>query len=89
MRRGGDALISVGVLALIMVALATMDVRVRERLGDLLQGASGAGVDGMGNQLQGVVAALFTVVRDQSMANAPLTAFVIVAVILTVFMVRT
>jgi hypothetical protein len=79
----------VGVLALVLVALAAMDVRVRDRFGTLLRGASGSDVSSLGEQLQSVGGALLIAVWDQSVANAPLTIFVVVAVILTVFMVRT
>jgi hypothetical protein len=46
-------------------------------------------VSSLGEQLQSVGGALLIAVWDQSVANAPLTIFVVVAVILTVFMVRT
>ena len=88
MRRGGDALISVGVLALVLMTLAAMDVRVRERLGALLRGPSGSDVDSLGDQLRTVGGTMVVALWDQSVANAPLTIFVAVAVVLTVFMVR-
>jgi hypothetical protein len=86
MRRGSDALISAGVLALLMVALAAMDVRVRDRFSDFLRGAS---VGTVGEQVQGVGGALIAAAWEQSVANAPMTIFVVVAVILTIFMIRT
>ena len=89
MRRGSDALISAGVLALLMVALAAMDVRVRDRFSDYLRGASGSDVSSVGEQVQGIGGALISAAWDQSVANAPMTIFVVVAVILTVFMIRT
>ena len=89
MRRGSDALISAGVLALLMVALAAMDVRVRDRFSEFLRGASGSDVGSVGEQVQGVGGALISAAWDQSVANAPMTIFVVVAVILTIFMIRT
>ena len=89
MRRGGDALISAGVLTLLLVLLAAMDLRVRERFGELLRGTAGTGVGSLGEQLQDIGGVVVTAAWNQSMANAPMTIFVAVAVILTVFMMRT
>jgi hypothetical protein len=89
MRRGGDVLISAGVLGLVLVALAAMDERVRVRFGTLLRGASGSDAGGLAEQVQSVGGTLFVALWDQSVANAPLTIFVVVAALLTVFMLRT
>ena len=89
MRRGGDALISAGVLTLLMIALAAMDLRVRERFGDLLRGTAGSDVGSLGGRVQEIGGVVVTAVWNQSVDNAPMTIFVVVAVLLTVFMIRT
>ena len=89
MGRAGDALISVGVVAVLLVALSAMDERVRVRFGDLLRGAPGSEFSSVFDRLRETAAVVLGTAWDQSVANAPLTIFVVVATLLVVFMVRT
>jgi hypothetical protein len=89
MRRGSDALVSVGALALLMVVLAAMDVRVRERFGDFLRGASGSDAGTFADRLSEIGGTVLVALWDQSVANAPLTIFCVAAVVLVAFMLRT
>ena len=81
-----DALISAGALALLLVALIAIDARVRDHL---VQSVRGATVAGAGATLADLGSIVLLVVRDQSIAHAPLAIFVIAAAVLVLFMLRT
>lgn len=89
MGRLKDLLVSAAVLAVLLIALAATDTRVRDQFNQIARSTAGAGIGGMSDQLRSVGGAVVEAVWDQSMANAPLTLFVVVATVLVVFMVRT
>jgi hypothetical protein len=78
-----SALVFVGVL----LALVSIDPRVRERVSDLLTG--GDGLAPVGVRVTDVVDALTTALKYQSIENAPVLVFVVAGAILFVFMFRT
>lgn len=85
MKRGfQQALISAGVLAVVVGALISVDDQVRERFRNLFSGGVSPWADRAG-ELGG---ALMGALRDQSIDNAPLLIFVAAGAILAVFMVR-
>jgi hypothetical protein len=91
MRRAtNDALISLGVLVLLLVALMSIDDRVRERVERLLTAPpSSAQIVGVGNDIENVSTVMFRAARSQSIEHAPLVIFGVAAVILVLFMLRT
>jgi hypothetical protein len=75
------------VFCAMLLALVSIDSRVRERLSDLVMG--GDGPTGWGARLHEVGEALMTAVRHQSIENAPLLIFTTVGAVLFLFMART
>jgi len=91
MRRAtNEALISLGALVLLLVALMSIDDRVRERVERLLTAPpSSAEIVGVGNDIENVSTVMFRAARSQSIEHAPLVIFGVAAVILVLFMLRT
>lgn len=86
----GDAMISLGALAVLLLALVALDDRVRDQLSLRMHGhaASGDLVDA-GVHVRDFAAVLLDVVRDQSLDHAPLLIFALAATVLVLFMLRT
>jgi hypothetical protein len=81
----GEAVASLACLAVVFAALIAIDDRVRERFVMLFGEASGD----FGNRLRSLGDSVLQTARDQSIAQAPMLLFVVVAVVLLVFMLRT
>lgn len=81
-----QALASAGVFVLILLALVSVDERVRERFNELV---SGGGVESVGQKASFLGDAVLTAVRYQSIENAPLVVFATAGAVLFLFMVRT
>ena len=78
-----------GVLAL-LVGLALIDERVRERLSRLFSSRAASGeIATAGARLQEMTEVLALAVRDQSIEQAPLVIFGLAAIVLLLFMLRT
>jgi hypothetical protein len=75
------------VFCAVLLALVSVDARVRERMSELVAG--GDGITPWGDRLGDLGEALVTAVRHQSIENAPLLVFATVGAVLFVFMVRT
>jgi hypothetical protein len=71
----------------VLLALASVDARVRERVGDVVSGSDG--LSPWGDRLSDLGGALASAIRHQSLENAPLLVFAAVGAVLFVFMVRT
>jgi hypothetical protein len=71
----------------VLFALASVDARVRERVGEVVTG--GDGLTPWGDRVSDLGGALFSAVRHQSIENAPLVVFAAVGAVLFVFMFRT
>jgi hypothetical protein len=71
----------------VLLALASVDGRVRERVGDVVSG--GDGLSPWGDRVSDLGGALAGAIRHQSLENAPLLVFAAVGAVLFVFMVRT
>jgi hypothetical protein len=85
-----DALISAGAVMLLIVAIVSIDDRVRERVTDILnRPPSSAEIAGTGAQVAQVSSVVFKAVRDQSVEHAPMVVFVVAAAVLVLFMLRT
>ena len=79
--------LSGAVFCALLLALVSIDARLRERLSELITG--GGDLAGWGARLSEVAEALSTAVRHQSIENAPLLIFATVGAVLFLFMVRT
>ncbi len=85
-----DALISVGAVVVLIVALVSIDDRVRQRVAEILRTPpSSAEIAGTGAQVAQVSNLVFKAVRDQSVENAPMVIFGVAATVLVLFMLRT
>jgi hypothetical protein len=71
----------------ILLALVSIDSRVRERMSDLISG--GDGISPWGDRVSDLGDALATAIKYQSIENAPLLVFATIGAVLFVFMVRT
>lgn len=87
LKRGlGDALMSGGALVMLAIALVSFDQRVRELTWRFVSRTSVADAR---VEIGDVGAAIFTALRDQTVAHAPLTIFVVAGAILFLFMIKT
>lgn len=71
----------------VLLALVSVDARVRDRVNDLVSG--GDGITPWGDRLGDLGGALMSAVRHQSIENAPLLVFATVGAVLFLFMFRT
>ena len=85
-----DALISLGALVLLLVALVSIDDRVRERVTAMLSTPpSSAEIAGAGAQAGQISTLVYKAARDQSVEHAPMVIFGVAATVLVLFMLRT
>jgi hypothetical protein len=70
----------------VLVALATVDARVRDKVGGMLSGADS--LTPFGDRITDVGSVIATAIRHQSIENAPLMIFAVVGAVLFLFMVR-
>ena len=81
-----QSVISVMVFCGVLLALVTVDARVRDRMGEIVSG--GDGVTSWSGHVTGLAEALATALRYQSIENAPLLIFASVGIVLFLFMVK-
>jgi hypothetical protein len=79
--------LSIGLFGLVLLALVSVDDRVRAQVGILVNG--GDGMSSMTAQAVGLGDALIGAARYQSIEHAPLMVFAAVSAVLVLFMVRT
>ena len=70
----------------VLLALASVDARVRDRVGEVVSG--GEGLSPWGDRVGDLGHALSMAVRHQSIENAPLLLFTAVGAVLFVFMAK-
>jgi hypothetical protein len=83
-----DALISLAALVLLFTLLLAVDDRVKQRVSAFWTPDSSE-FAGASQQVGSFVTLTYEVVKDQSIAHAPLTIFTVAAAVLVIFMVRT
>ena len=71
----------------VLVALATVDARVRDKVGGVLSGNDS--LTPFGDRITDVGSVIVTAIRHQSIENAPMMIFAVVGAVLFLFMVRT
>jgi hypothetical protein len=85
-----DALISLGALVLLLVALMSIDDRVRERVTNMATSPpSSAEIARAGAQIENVATVVYKTARDRSVDHGPLVIFGVAATVLVLFMLRT
>lgn len=85
----GEALISVGALAVLLVALVSVDERVRQQVSLRLSGgAAQAELRGAGVQVHDLATVIIDAARYQSIEHAPMMMFILAGTVLFVFMLR-
>ena len=91
MRRAfGDGIISAAALLLLLIMLASVDGRVRERVSGLVgTSTSSSELAHAGQEVTGFAGVVFDAVKDQSVSHAPLVIFGVASAVLVIFMVRT
>src|SRR5688500_18758466 len=82
-------LISSATLAIVIAGLVLFDVRARRVFATLADDAPSSDLARLGASAMQVGTMVLTTLRDQSIANGPLMIFVVIATVLTLFMVRT
>jgi len=82
-----QAVLSTLIFGGVLLALASVDARVRERVGDVV--SNGDSLSPWGDRIGDLGHALATSIRYQSIENAPLLVFAAVGAVLFVFMIRT
>jgi hypothetical protein len=91
MRRAwGEALMSIGTVAVILLVLVAVDDRVRDQFSMRFTASRpSVGLATAGQQARDLTSVIAEVARDQSLAHAPLLIFSLAAVVLVLFMLRT
>ena len=84
-----DAVVSLGALTLLIVALVAIDDRVREQITARFHAGPTAQMADLGSRLQDAAAIVALAAKNQSIEHAPLVIFVVAATVLTLFMLRT
>jgi hypothetical protein len=82
-------LMSAGALAFVVMAVVLFDQRAQRALTSLVNDTHASGVMQIGSSAQRLGGVLVAALAEQSIANAPLAIFVVIAAALTLFMVRT
>ena len=86
MPRLPQALLSLTVFVILLAGLASVDARVKDKVGTVMADNSMSSLGDRGSELVHVVT---SAVRHQSIENAPLVLFATVGGVLFLFMVRT
>ena len=90
MRRAfGEALMSAGTVAVLLIALVAIDDRVREQIAQRFMARPSVELAGVGYLVRGITSVVAAAVHHQSIEHAPLLIFALAASVLVVFMLRT
>jgi hypothetical protein len=90
MRRAfGEALMSAGTVAILLVALVAVDDRVREEISRRLATPPSVDLASAEHQVRNLTSVIVAAARDQSLTHAPLLIFAMAATVLVLFMLRT
>ena len=89
MRRAfGEALMSAGTVAVLLLALVAVDSRVRDEISRRVSRPS-VELAGAGQQVRDLASVIAGAARDQSIEHAPLLIFALAATVLVLLMLRT
>lgn len=85
----GDAVMSAGALALLLLTLVAIDPRVRDQAFSRHAAQSSEELLDTGARARAVATAMYQAAREQTEEHTALTIFVVAGVVLVVFMIRT
>jgi hypothetical protein len=86
----GDAMISVGAVCALIVLLVAFNAPLREEIAMRVNaGRPAVQAANLESTIRNVASILFVAARDQSIEHAPLVLFVLAAIVLFMFMLRT
>src|SRR5439155_128141 len=85
----GEALMSAGTVAVLLIALVAFDDRVREQLSQRFMAQPSAQLASAGHQVRNITSVIAEAARDQSREHAPMLIFALTAAVLVLFMLRT
>jgi hypothetical protein len=88
-RAFGEALMSVGTVAVVLLLLVSFDDRVRAEFSQRYVANPTQEVASAGLQARHITTVIATAAREQSLAHAPMLIFALVATVLVLFMLRT
>jgi hypothetical protein len=83
-----DALMSAGALIVLLMALVSVDDRVREQFSLRLASGPSAQLRTASAHVRDLTSVVVEAARDQSIEHAPLVLFVLAAIVLVLFMLR-
>jgi hypothetical protein len=90
MRRAfGEALMSAGTVAVLLIALVAVDDRVREQISQRFMTRPSVELASTGHQIGNLTSVIAQAARHQSLEHAPLLIFALAAAVLVLFMLRT
>lgn len=84
----GDALVSAAALVILLVALVSIDVRVRERVAQIVEAGPSAGFGDVMTQAADVGSVVLTAIHRRSIDEAPMMIFIVAAAALVICMLR-
>jgi len=85
----GDALISIGALAVLLTVIASMNDRVRQEVSmRLVPGQAQTDLNQVASDVHDIGAIVVDAARSQTIEHAPLVIFVLAAFVLVAFMLR-
>ena len=84
-----DAFVSAGAIGVLLMLLVAFDRRVRDQVVLRVAGHPTASAVAAGNEVRDVASIVMDVVNDAVRLHTTLAIFVVIATVLTVFMVRT
>jgi hypothetical protein len=89
-RPWGEALLSIGTVAVILLVLVAVDDRVRDQFSmRFMSSRPSVEIAAAGQHARDLTSVIAEAARDQSLAHAPLLIFALAAVVLVLFMLRT
>jgi hypothetical protein len=90
MRRAfGEALLSAGTVAVVLLVLVGVDDRVRSELTQRFMSNPTQEIASAGQHAQHLTTVIAIAAREQSLAHAPMLIFALAATVLVLFMLRT
>jgi hypothetical protein len=88
-RAVGEALMSAGTVAILVLVLMAFDDRIRKEISQRVMTRPASELASAGRQVQDLTTLTVTVARQQSSTHAPLLIFTLAGAVLVVFMLRT
>jgi hypothetical protein len=88
-RAVGEALMSAGTVAIILLALVAFDDRIRKEISERVMTRPATELASTGRHVQNLSTLVIAVARQQSAAHTPLLIFTLAGAVLVVFMLRT